>query len=208
MQGDLYADSLAGRVPVEIEYADGRRVGLPVQEWLTARPGDAGLLARCAGPTLDIGSGPGRLTIALGERGLPALGVDVTPYAVQLTLAAGGMALQRDVFHRVPGTGRWQTVLLADGNIGIGGDPRLLLARVAELLKPGGRALVETARPGVSTRTDWVRLRSAHRCTGDWFRWAQVSIDDLPALAVSSGLSLAGRWTDAARWFAVLSRRH
>lgn len=207
MIGDLYADSLAGLVPVEIEYSDGRRVGLPVEDWLTPRPGDAGLLARCAGPTLDVGSGPGRLTVALGERGLPALGVDVTPYAVQLTLAAGGMALQRDVFQRLPGTGRWQTVLLADGNIGIGGDPRLLLGRVAELLRPGGRALVEAASPGAATRTDWVRLRSGGRRPGDWFRWAQVSVDDLPSLAAQSGLSLSGRWTDAARWFGVLARR-
>src|SRR5262249_61510991 len=74
-------------------------------------------------PTLDVGSGPGRLTVALAECGIPALGIDVTPYAVHLARAAGALTLLRDVFGRVPGAGRWMTVLLADGNIGIGGEP-------------------------------------------------------------------------------------
>jgi SAM-dependent methyltransferase len=207
MLGDLYAESLAGRAPVEIEYGDGRRVGLPVGDWMAIRPGDAGLVARCAGPTLDIGSGPGRLTVALGERGIPALGVDVTPYAVWLTLAAGGMALRRDVFQRLPGTGRWQTVLLADGNVGIGGDPVSLLTRVGELLRPGGRALVEVAAPGVPGGRDRVRLRSVNT-VGAWFPWSRVSLDDLPDLGAAGHLEVTGRWTDADRWFAVLTRAY
>ena len=32
------------------------------------------------------------------------------------------MVLHRSVFDRLPGTGRWGTVLLLDGNLGIGGD--------------------------------------------------------------------------------------
>jgi SAM-dependent methyltransferase len=204
MIGGLYESSLAGLVPVDIEYADGRRTPLPVQDWLTERPGDTGLLDRCAGPTLDIGSGPGRLTVALGERGVPALGIDVTPYAVELSRMAGGLALRRDVFDRVPGTGRWQTVLLADGNIGIGGDPGILLLRVAELMRPGGQALVEVTGPGTVTRADWVRLRSAAGSEG-WFRWAQVALDDMAALAARGGLTMADRWTEAGRWFVILT---
>ena len=58
---------------------------------------------------------------------------------MQLARSCGALALHRDVFATVPGTGRWARVLLADGNIGIGGDPDALLSRVAELLKPPGR---------------------------------------------------------------------
>ena len=147
MIGELYARALAGRVRPEVEHVDGSRTPLPVEGWLHESPGDKSLLDRCEGPTLDIGSGPGRLTVALAERGIPALGIDITPYAVDLARSSGGLVMLRDVFGRVPGTGRWMTVLLADGNIGIGGDPAALLRRAGELLAPAGRPWWRPARP-------------------------------------------------------------
>ncbi|GAA4638090.1 class I SAM-dependent methyltransferase [Actinoallomurus vinaceus] len=201
MIGGLYEGSLAGLGSVEIEHADGRRERLPVDQWCDGRPGDDALLDRCAGPTLDVGSGPGRLTVALAERGLPALGIDVTPYAVEMTRAAGGLALVRDVFDHLPGAGRWETVLLADGNIGIGGDPVVLLHRVEALLHRGGRAVVELHPV---TRTEWIRLRDGRRASG-WFRWAHVGRDAIGAYAEQAGLRVAEVWTEAERWFADLA---
>jgi SAM-dependent methyltransferase len=200
MIGRLYEGSLAGFGPVEIEHTDGRREPLPVDQWRDGRLGDEALLNRCEGPTLDVGSGPGRLTVALAERGLPVLGIDVTPYAVELTRAAGALALLRDVFDRVPGTGRWETVLLADGNIGIGGDPPVLLRRVAALLSRGGRAIVEL---GETTHTEWIRLCDSRQAS-DWFRWSHVAADAIGECAGAAGLAVAGVWTEASRWFAEL----
>ncbi|MBO0706067.1 MAG: class I SAM-dependent methyltransferase, partial [Candidatus Dormibacteraeota bacterium] len=157
--GELYSRALASQAQPEIEHADGRRSPLRVDDWLHARPGDASIVERCRGATLDVGSGPGRLTVALAERGVPVLGIDVTPYAVEFARTAGALTLLRDVFEHVPGAGRWMTVLLADGNIGIGGDPAALLRRVAELLTPRGRAIVEIQPPGAALRLDRVRLR-------------------------------------------------
>ena len=202
MIGGLYEGSLAGFGQVEIEHRDGRTERLPVDQWRHGRPGDDALLDRCAGPALDVGSGPGRLTVALAERGIPALGIDVTPYAVEMTRAAGGMALLRDVFDRVPGAGRWRTVLLADGNIGIGGDPPALLRRVAALLGPGGRAVVEL-EPGAG-RTEWIRLRD-ERQVSEWFRWARVGTGAIAGHADAAGLAVQDTWTEASRWFADLT---
>ncbi|MEU8662357.1 class I SAM-dependent methyltransferase, partial [Actinoplanes philippinensis] len=115
--------------------------------------GDATLLERCTGPTLDVGCGPGRLTGALTEAGRPALGIDISAAAVRLARERGAVALQRDVFDPVPGTGRWRHLLLADGNIGIGGDPHRLLLRCGELLGPGGRLHAEVASLAVCRRT-------------------------------------------------------
>jgi SAM-dependent methyltransferase len=199
--GGLYEGSLAGFGPVEIEHVNGATERLPVDQWCRGRPGDEALLDRCAGPTLDVGSGPGRLTVALAARGLPVLGIDVTPYAVEMTREAGGPALLRDVFDRVPGAGRWQTVLLADGNIGIGGDPPLLLRRVGALLRPGGNAIVELNE---TTRTEWIRLRGDDH-TSDWFRWSYVGTDTISACAEAAGLAVAGVWAVAARRFAELT---
>jgi SAM-dependent methyltransferase len=208
--GPLYESSLAGLGLVEVERADGSRRVLEVAQWMGLRPGDDSLLSRCAGPTLDIGSGPGRLTVALAERGIPALGIDITPYAVKLTWASGGLALVRDVFGHVPGGGRWSTVLLADGNIGIGGEPVALLRRAAELLAPRGRVLVEVEGPGHVSGSDRLRLRryeGRHEgaCTpGPWFRWAYVGCDDIASYARAAGLRAEEIWTEARRWFAAL----
>lgn len=43
----------------------------------------------------------------------------------------------------MPGEGRRQTALLADGNLGTGGDPSGLLTRLRGLLRAGGRLVIE-----------------------------------------------------------------
>jgi SAM-dependent methyltransferase len=203
--GELYEQALAGHARPEIEHKDGSRTPLQVDDWLHIRAGDCSLVERCSGPTLDVGSGPGRLTVALAERGIPVLGIDVTPYAVRISRAAGVLTLLRDVFGRVPGTGRWATVLLADGNIGIGGDPIALLRRVTELLTPTGQALVEVQPPGSALRAEQVRLRHGAQASA-WFPWAYVGVDQIAEIATNAELAAAETWSIAGRWFAVLRR--
>ena len=76
----------------------------------------------------------------------------------------------------LPGHGRWRHLLLADGNVGIGGDPRRLLRRCRELLGPDGRLHAELAPPG--TR-GWSGQREHPRGDGSPdaapFRWAAVA---------------------------------
>jgi SAM-dependent methyltransferase len=201
--GELYEHALAGWARPEVEHADGSRKLLSVDDWLYASPGDKSILDRCEGPTLDIGSGPGRLTVALAERGIPALGIDITPYAVDLARSSGALVMLRDVFDRVPGTGRWTTVLLADGNIGIGGDPAALLSRVAELLAPRGRAIVELEAPGSALRREQVRLCDAGSASA-WFPWAYVGADHITGVASDAGLGPVEIWTVDGRWFASI----
>lgn len=142
-----------------LELANGERVELPVDRWTDdSCDGDEVLLGPCHGPTLDIGCGPGRLVAALTRRGVLSLGVDSSRTAVRLTRQRGAIALHRNVFDRLPAEGRWRHVLLADGNIGIGGDPIALLRRVAELLAFDGNALIELDPPGCGLRNERVRL--------------------------------------------------
>jgi SAM-dependent methyltransferase len=186
-----------------LELAGEDRLALPVGRWHA--PPDAFdelLLARCSGPTLDVGCGPGRLTSALARRGVPALGVDVSELAVDLTRRRGAPALRADVFGRIPGAGRWRHVLLADGNVGIGGDPIALLRRVAELLSPSGSALVELEPPGAGLRTGSARLAGAA-----WFPWARVAVDAVHDLAADARLRVTGTSGTDGRWFAELVRR-
>ncbi|WP_433796530.1 methyltransferase domain-containing protein [Actinoplanes sp. CA-252034] len=166
--------------------------------------GDDGLLERCTGPTLDVGCGPGRLTGALIATGRPALGIDVSATAVRLARRRGAVALQRDVFEPVPGSGRWRHLLLADGNIGIGGDPRSLLARCRQLLAPDGRVHAEVAPPGTAA---WSGTATVHGSAGGSLRWACVPFDDLPGVAGAAAMRAIDTWTEAGRWFATLLPR-
>ncbi len=205
MIGELYERALAGLEQPVLERLGGGAAPLGAGRWLRPVPGDDSLLSRCGGPTLDVGAGPGRLTVALAERGIPALAIDITPYAVSLARSRGALALQRDVFGYLPGTGRWATVLLADGNIGIGGDPAVLLRRIRDLLRPGGTIVAEVERPGAPLRREPVRLRTPSQSDA-WFPWAWVGVDQIGALAESSGLRVSLVWADANRRFAELSR--
>jgi SAM-dependent methyltransferase len=192
--------------PSWLDLPGGGRSPLPVGRWC-AEVGQADEVPvnACHGPTLDVGCGPGRLTAALTARGVIALGVDTSAVAVRLTRARGAMALRRDVFGKLPGEGRWQHVLLVDGNIGIGGDPVVLLRRVHGLLRPGGSALVEVEPPGNGLRRGQVRVRTLYR-RGRWFDWAWLGADRLAFVAVASGFTVSWLTERSGRWFAALEK--
>jgi hypothetical protein len=80
-------------------------------------------------------------------------------------------------------------VLLADGNIGIGGDPTRMLARAARLLVGGGTLLVETdPAPDVDWRGS-VQVRT-DAGFGQPTRWARVGAHALSHLAAPLGLAV------------------
>jgi hypothetical protein len=128
--------------------------------------------------------------------------VDASPTAVGLTVAAGGTALCRAVFVPLPGEGRWRSVLLLDGNIGIGGDPVHLLRRLASLMTADGTAIVE-ADGTTETRAGSARIHTGCE-PGPWFPWAWVAARDLPALAEEAGLRLERWQRPEGRWLARL----
>ena len=187
--------------------AHGIRFRLPVSDWSAgAIPGDAALVARCCGPALDIGCGPGRLVAALANGGIDALGIDISAGAVARARKLGAKALRCSVFGPVPRAGSWTCALLADGNIGIGGNPAMLLSRVRRLLAPGGRVLVEAAAPDVATTQRELRLEDEFGALSDPFPWAEVGAGEVVRLAQESELAVADRWNCSGRWFVELRR--
>jgi SAM-dependent methyltransferase len=194
MLGHLYERALDGE-RCWIRLSDGGLRILPVHQWLggsgTDEQFDDAVVAMCNGPTIDLGCGPGRLVARLIRRGVPALGVDRSATAIRLAGRCGAPALLGDVFQPLPGMGYWQTVLLIDGNVGLGGDPRRILSRAAELLGRGGRCVAEFDAESIGIRASWIRLESA-RQVGPWFRWAWVGLDSAAMLAREVGLRIAG----------------
>ncbi len=197
--------ALAARTVALVD-SDGRTAQLAARRWRgPADTDDRWLLDRCHGPTVDLGCGPGRLLTALAQRGVPALGVDLSAVAREQCRRRGVAMVQRDVFAPLPGEGRWRHVLLVDGNIGIGGDPAALLDRAARLLACGGTVLVET---DVEPAADWrgsVRVHARGRL-GPETPWARVGAAALIALAAPAGLA-AGACRGGARAFVELHRR-
>ncbi|MEU8651547.1 class I SAM-dependent methyltransferase [Streptomyces sp. NPDC048737] len=208
---DPYSTALrAGRGPLFLRRADGRLLPLEVERWCArADRVDLEVLDRCEGAVLDVGCGPGRLVAELAARGRRALGVDVSEAAVEHTVRLGGQALRRSVFEPLPGEGRWGTVLLMDGNVGIGGDPRALLDRAARLLSPGGLLIAETLPVDVDERAEVqvVGVTEAHAGSGGPFPWARLGTPALSRYADRAGWSAVDQWAAGGRCFAALRSR-
>lgn len=179
---------------------------LPLSSWTRVDDaGDSAVLAECVGPTLDIGCGPGRMSQRLTERGHQVLGIDVVPEAVSQARRRGVVALRRDVFGPLPGEGLWATALLADGNVGIGGDPAALLTRVHDVLHPGGRVVVDLAGPGIGVETRTVSLETRSHQSRP-FAWAVVGTDAIDVLARAAGFGVVAVRCHEDRWYAVLRK--
>ncbi|MEV5440612.1 class I SAM-dependent methyltransferase [Streptomyces sp. NPDC052682] len=194
----------AGHGPLFLRRADGWLLPLEVERWCArADAADRNVLNRCEGTVLDVGCGPGRLVAELAARGRAVLGIDLSAAAVDHTVRLGGQALRRSVFAPLPGEGRWGTVLLMDGNIGIGGEPQALLDRVAGLLRPGGLLIAETAPVEVDERAQVQIVDLAGTGRSDaLFPWARLGTRAL--LRYARGWRRAGQWTAGGRRFVAL----
>lgn len=205
--GRLYDEAIgAGRGPLFLRRPDGWMLPLPVERW--CEPPDAAdreLLRHCRGAVLDIGCGPGRFVTELHRRGRRVLGVDVSPSAVARTAGAGGTAVCASIFDPIPAEGRWDTALLADGNVGIGGDVPRLLRRIGEIIAARGRLLVELAYDDVDESLSVCVDDGSGRC-GAEFPWARVGESALERYARAAGWRVVDGWCDEAsrRRFACL----
>ena len=216
-RSDPYADALrTGHGPLFLRRDDGWLLPLEVERWCEAPDrADRSVLARCHGSVLDIGCGPGRLVAALAAEGRRALGIDISPEAVARTVRLGGTALCRSVFDDLPAESRWDTALLIDGNIGIGGDPAALLRRLRRVVSRSGRIIAECAPVDVDERCD-VRVddgrgdrdeRVGRGGRGASFPWARVGARALTRHAARAGWAESGTWADAGREFMLLTRQ-
>jgi SAM-dependent methyltransferase len=178
---------------------------LDVARWIApADAADRSALAGLSGPLLDVGCGPGRMVRAALDAGLQAYGVDADPVAVAMCRADGLPVLRRNLFDRLPLEGAWSSLLLLDGNVGIGGDVPAMLARCRALLRPGGALVVEAHADPTRNAAALRRVRDAAGGVSEAFPWSQVGMPAL--LGAADGFVLDDRWIADGRSFARLRR--
>lgn len=201
----VFATALAiGSLTAVIE---GRGVHreLPVRRWVGhASRSDQLLLDQCHGSTVDLGCGPGRLAAELRTRGQEVLGVDSSSSALREARRRGVPVLCGSLFDPIPDEGAWDTALLADGNIGIGGDPVALLRRAREVVHGRGRVVLDLAAPGTGLRVHQLHLR-AGGLESTSFTWAELGPDALSETATLAGLGVLEVVERRGRWVGVLT---
>jgi len=189
---------------IALVWPDGQYIPLPVRRWFgRVTPEEARLLRRARGPVLDVGCGPGRHVVHRLGNGTAALGIDVSPAAARIATRRGAAVIRRSVFDPLPGEGSWRSVLLLDGNIGIGGDPETLLTRVRTLVHPTGSVFVEFDQPGTPAAGSLARMSRADGL-GPAFPWSRLAIDHGIRLAGHLGYAVREAWLAGDRWFAEL----
>jgi SAM-dependent methyltransferase len=204
--GEPYARALEAQGgTLFLHSLDGSVAAMDLARWSAdADATDLRLLRRMRGPVLDIGCGPGRMVKASIALGRAALGIDVSPTVVRRARAAGLPVLEASVFDELPGTGSWRTVLLADGNIGIGGDPAALLRRCRELLHPRGEIVVEAHPSPGRDRAFEGSVTGDDGRRSAVFPWAEIGAVALARAARAEGLRTAQAWSADGRTFCRL----
>lgn len=168
---------------------------------------DLAAIGELDGPLLDVGCGPGRMVRAAAGLAMPALGIDVSVHAVRLTTADGTPALERSIFERLPLEGRWRTVLLMDGNIGIGGDPDALLDRCLALLAGGGSLVIEAdADADLDDRALFTVVDDLDNESAP-FPWARIGWRTAERTALAAGFDATEHRVAGSRHFVRATRR-
>jgi SAM-dependent methyltransferase len=149
----------AGRLPrpvIEIiERDDGLINGAPADHYLDGpeewQPYDHRAVDRAVGAVLDVGTGAGRVALALQERGAQVTGLDISPGAVSVASARGVRDLVcATVDEHVPAGRRYDTFLLLGNNLGLlEGRERApgFLAALAALARPGAQVIAQGTDP-------------------------------------------------------------
>jgi SAM-dependent methyltransferase len=172
----------------DTEHHAAAPVDFDVRSWCEeASALESSLLRTLQGPVLDVGCGPGRLLAAAQRMGLTALGIDTSAEAVRRARGRGAHALEQSIFAPVPHPGRWQSLILLDGNIGIGGSVTSLLLRCRQLITPHGTLLVEVETDETLDTVFSAVLEDATGNQSEPFQWARTGLAGLQSRAQRSG---------------------
>lgn len=180
------------------------------------------------GRVLDIGSGAGRVSLHLQERGHDVLAIDESPLAIEVARRRGvhdARVLSLTAIE--PDAGPFDTVLLLRNNFGLAGPEDSagpLLERLANLTNVQGRIITDSVdperlddydfrvyspsgAPGARPAAQRYRVRWRHYAT-PWFYYLMLASADLERLLAGSPWRVRRFIDDGSlRYAAVLEKR-
>ncbi|NIM95088.1 MAG: methyltransferase domain-containing protein [Anaerolineales bacterium] len=124
----------------------------------------------CRGYTLDIGAGTGCHSLALQDRGIRVLAIDISPHAIEIMSKRGVKESQKiDVFEFHEG--HFDTLLMMHG-IGMVEDLSGLerfLCHAHQLLKPDGQIVFDSLDVSYTDDPRYLAYQEANRRAGRYF---------------------------------------
>ena len=204
--------TIGGTIPrpvIEIiERDDGVINGAPAARYLSGpdqwQPFDLRSLRRFGGNTLDIGTGGGRLALALQDRGVPVVGLDVSSGAIEVAVERGVKATVCATVadHARDAGPTYDCFALFGNNLGLLGsreEAPAFLEALAAMARPGARIVAQGTDPYATTDElhlayhkrnlalgrmgGQLRLRVRYRdLATDWFDYLLCTPDELDLL--------------------------
>ena len=189
--------------------ADGVAYQIETEEYFTLDGSLATLdviaIERCRGRVLDVGAAAGRHALALQDRGLEVVAIDLSPICTELCRSRGVRdARTFDVMRldsEVP-LGRFDTILFGMQTIGLAGGVSSLqglLERLRNCLRTGGEILVDSSalreawegnNSDPSAQAGEIVLSTRYRgWRGAPFAWLYLGARDLEQVARRAGFT-------------------
>jgi SAM-dependent methyltransferase len=176
----------------------------PPEEWTAF---DRRALEALDGRTLDVGTGAGRLALALQDRDVPVVGLDVSPGAVEVARARGVReCVCATVEEHAAAGATYDWFALLGNNIGLLGSREAagpFLSALARMARPGARIVAQGMDPyggtdevhqayhernrAVGRMGGQVRIRVRYRdLATEWFDYLHCTVDELRELTAAT----------------------
>ncbi len=162
----------SGPVPITIRRDDGHcDTACFAGAYLAAPPEvEEELLGRLSGRVLDVGCGPGRHLLWLQQHGVEAVGIDVSPGAVEVARARGCRDVRlMDVHELGFPEDSFDGVVILGGNLNLGGTAEGLarmLGGLQRVVRPGGLLIGQGRDPLITSNPAHLAYHEVNRRAG------------------------------------------
>lgn len=219
--GEAISDWMAGRPEkLVLERDDGYLDEQSVDSYFArfdSFPGcEKKALGLAKGRVLDLGVGPGRVSLHLQEMGLEAVGVDISERMLEAARRRGVKnAVKMSVCDLDFPKAHFQTAIAFGNNFGLCGTPEgvmSMLVRLREVVSDDGVFLAESIDPVNTTKPEHLTYHERNRSMGrmpgqvrlrfhykgqvdDWFGLLMVTPDEMRGLADRTGWTVSDIFT-------------
>ena len=208
-----------------VDECDAREYFIEYKEW-PQHERDA--LEQVKGRVLDVGCGAGRVALWLQERGHEAVGIDLSPLAIEVSRARGVRECRVMDARRLDfPEGHFDTAVMFGNNLGIGGDipeTRRMLEGLHRVIKDDGIIIASTRDPLKTDNPVHLAYHEMNRRRGkppglvkirigfrgehdDWFELLMVGEEELAEVLEPTGWVLERIcWSKGAIYTAILTK--